>query len=300
MPTGSLDEEIDRLYGLPPDGFVAARDELAKDLRSEGRRDDAAAVKGLRRPSIAAWSMNQVARRHRSKLEALLAAGDELRKAQRRALSGVAGGGAGLREAGERRRRALRDLMGPAQAILSEAGHSAAGTLDAVQATLEAASADEEAGRAVREGRLAKELPTPAGFGAVEGLALVQAPPAETPAPARGRGKPGRGQETRQEAAARRSLLREVVQRARTEARDHERAAERARKDAARAGRAAVDAAEDAERAQRTAEESRRRARDLAAAARQAAADASRAEREATRATKALADAEAHLEADGA
>jgi hypothetical protein len=294
VASGSLDEELDRLYGMPPDEFVGARDALAKELRTEGRRDDAATVKALRRPSVAAWAVNQIGRRHPSQVDALLEAGVELRKAQRRALSGVAGAG-GLREAGETRRKAVRELVGHAQAILSEAGHVSTATLDAVQGTLEAASVDEEAGRAVREGRLTKEFPTPAGFGTVEGLSLVEAPPSQPSAPVRGRGKPAREPDRRRDAAARRSELRAAVQLARAEARDRERAADRARKDAARVGQAAVEAAEQAERAQHAAEDSRRRARDLAAAARHAASDASRAEREAVRAAKALDEAEERL-----
>jgi hypothetical protein len=59
------------LYGLDPDQFVAARDEIAKTLR----RDDTAAakaVKALRRPTVAAWSVNQLVRRHPEMVDELL------------------------------------------------------------------------------------------------------------------------------------------------------------------------------------------------------------------------------------
>ena len=54
--------DIDRLYALPREEFTPQRDELAKRLREEGDRDGAAAVKALRKPTIAAWAVNQVQR----------------------------------------------------------------------------------------------------------------------------------------------------------------------------------------------------------------------------------------------
>src|SRR5207253_5292734 len=97
------DQEIDRLFELSPDAFVAARDDLAKRLKAEGRSEEAARVRSLRRPTVAAWAANQVARRNPGDLQELLDAGAALRQAQRKVLSGVKGGG--FREAMDRRRR---------------------------------------------------------------------------------------------------------------------------------------------------------------------------------------------------
>ena len=47
------------LYALSPAKFVAARDALARQLGAEGK-PDAARVKALRRPTIAAWLLNAV------------------------------------------------------------------------------------------------------------------------------------------------------------------------------------------------------------------------------------------------
>ncbi|MGH9179173.1 MAG: hypothetical protein ACRD0N_11565 [Acidimicrobiales bacterium] len=50
------DDRLDHdLYALDPEEFTAARNELAKQLRAEGRRDHATAVGKLRRPSVTAW-----------------------------------------------------------------------------------------------------------------------------------------------------------------------------------------------------------------------------------------------------
>ena len=117
---GGSDQEIDRLYASPPEEFIANRDDLAKRLKADGKATEAAEVKGLRRPTVAAWAANQVARQRPDEVAELLAAGAELHKAQRKALSGVKGGG--LREAMERRRAAVAALVKAAEAMLREAG----------------------------------------------------------------------------------------------------------------------------------------------------------------------------------
>jgi hypothetical protein len=265
---------------------------LAKDLKGSGDTEGAAAVKALRRPTLAAWVVNQLVRRESGGVDALLEAGDHLRRTQRRALSGVSGGG--LREATEQRRKAVRALLNAAEDILKEAGRVSAGTLEAIQATLEAASTDEGAGRMLEEGRLAKEFPPPAGFGTVDGLALVPAPAepkasSTRPAAVPSKGARGRVQGSpRDRDVARIADLRAERDEAQRQARDLEREAQKARKEAQRAGQAAVKAEEEAERAQQASDEAARAARKLAAAARQAGTEAARAQRESDRAKRAV------------
>ena len=103
----------DDLYGLPLDEFTPARDALAKELRQAGRRDAADEVKALRKPSVSAWAVNQAARRRPQDVKALVKAGDELRKAQRQAVSGRAAGG--LREATAAHRRLVEELTDTAR-----------------------------------------------------------------------------------------------------------------------------------------------------------------------------------------
>ena len=55
------------LYGLPLDRFVAERAALAKSLRSEGQREQADQVAKRRKPSVAAWAVNQLVRTQRGK-----------------------------------------------------------------------------------------------------------------------------------------------------------------------------------------------------------------------------------------
>ena len=54
--------DVDELFGLPLDEFIPERTALAKSLRAEGRRDEAKEVAATRKPSVAAWAVNQLVR----------------------------------------------------------------------------------------------------------------------------------------------------------------------------------------------------------------------------------------------
>ncbi len=53
----------EELYGLPLAEFVAERDALARSLKKAGEAVEAERVKGMRKPSVAAWVVNQAVRR---------------------------------------------------------------------------------------------------------------------------------------------------------------------------------------------------------------------------------------------
>src|SRR5437879_13872993 len=78
---GSLMEPpgVDALYGEPLDTFIAARNALAKALVQAADREGAAVVKALRKPSVAAWALNQLSHTRPAEVERLLAAGAEPR-----------------------------------------------------------------------------------------------------------------------------------------------------------------------------------------------------------------------------
>ena len=160
---GGLVEATAELYGLDPKDFVPGRNELAKRLRNAGDRQLAAEVAKLRRPSPAAWAVNQLARRHRDELEELVRLGEALRAAQDGALSGAESGD--LRQAGRTRRDAVSRLVGLAEALLEQRGGGAGTHAGEVASTLEAASLDAEAATAVLAGRLSDRLQPPSGFG---------------------------------------------------------------------------------------------------------------------------------------
>ena len=56
----AYEEELDRLFRLPPGEMVAARDALAGQLRKAKEPALAARVKALKRPTPSAWALNQV------------------------------------------------------------------------------------------------------------------------------------------------------------------------------------------------------------------------------------------------
>src|SRR5690349_15284104 len=112
-----MDDEVDRLYGLPLDEFVGARDELAKRLRGEDRPGEAEQVKALRKPPVAAWLVNQIARERELDVQRLLNAAEALRKAQ----------AAGSEEFAEARRDEMHALERLAAAAREIAGREGTG-----------------------------------------------------------------------------------------------------------------------------------------------------------------------------
>jgi hypothetical protein len=158
-------KQIGQLYGAPLNEFVERRNELARSLRKDGDRRSADEVKRLRKPTLPAWTVNQLARREKMRLRGLLTAGERLRKAHEELL--VGGSPEALQQGREGERKAIAELTGAAEALLKEAGHpTSEATLERVSETLHAAVVDEGIGRRVREGRLDKEeQATGFGFG---------------------------------------------------------------------------------------------------------------------------------------
>jgi hypothetical protein len=148
------------LYGLPLEEFTKARDELAKELRGAGRKEAADEVKALRKPTVSAWTVNQLARRRPQELRGLVKAGEELRKAQRAAVGGRGPGA--LRDASRSHRDRLDELTSAARHEFGAEG----ATLQRVAQTLRAASVDKEASKALLAGTLTGDVEQ-SGFGPV-------------------------------------------------------------------------------------------------------------------------------------
>ncbi|GAB89383.1 hypothetical protein [Gordonia rhizosphera] len=140
----------DELYGLPPREFVRRRGEFAKKLRGDGERGLAQSVSQLRRPTLAAWAINQWARADPDGVDDLLTLGSELAGAQRRASAEL------LRTLSARRAELItRSVAAVAKvAGVHEATFSEAAAREVTQ-TLRAALADDRVADAVRRGRLA-------------------------------------------------------------------------------------------------------------------------------------------------
>ncbi|MGZ4306681.1 MAG: hypothetical protein ACXVSL_17665 [Solirubrobacteraceae bacterium] len=234
--------DIDDLYGVALDRFVPERTELAKALRKEGRRDEAAEVAALRKPSVAAWAVNQLIRTQSRAVKDLFDAGDALRGAHERVASGQ-GDAQELRKATQGERAAVETLVQAAQGLLTSDGHELSpAVIDRVSETLSAAALDPEARARVSEGRLEREL-RHVGLGFLGEIAVT--PKGKAPAPKR-------KQDQDRKAEAREHERAQALKDARAVEKDARRELERATRaaDTAQERRdKAASALEDAERA---------------------------------------------------
>lgn len=227
-----LDEELDRLYGLPLAEFTGARNELASELVKAGNREAADEVKALRKPSLSAWAVNQLARKERLQVRSLMTAAERLRNAQAMLLRG--GSRDEVQEAVQRHREVIGALLDSAKEVLRSAGHPATdATLERIRETLTAVAAYDEGMKLVEEGRLSEDL-DPAGFGPVTAAPSTGKRTATPPATQRKESEQRkRIDEAKQEVDRLRAEITERKARARqatSEARQAERAAEAANK----------------------------------------------------------------------
>ena len=236
-----LGQELDRLRELPPGEFTVARDDAAKRLRAEGKRDLADEVKRLRKPTLAVWLVNRLARERPLDVKRLLKAGEALAASQ-------AGGSAEeFAEARHEEQHALERLAAATRELAERESAGAPAVERAVQ-TLRAASLSAEGRELLERGRLTEELEPP-GFDALTGMAPAPAKRAKS------QRKDDRGERRRAVEAAR-----ERVKELRAEERERAKAVRAAARDAERAEAEAAalrKAADDAEAAAASAVEAR-------------------------------------------
>ena len=171
-----LEQELDRLYGAPPDAFVTERDAPAARLRQAHQADAAAAVGKLKKPVAVAWAVNRLAREEPAAVKRLLTAEERLRTAQKRALAGR-GGPTDVANAQAAGREAVNELVAAAQSRLDPPVTGIA--LDRLGQTLRAAAADPSAAELLARGRLTNEVHA-AGFAAVDSLEATPRRPRRT------------------------------------------------------------------------------------------------------------------------
>jgi chromosome segregation ATPase len=206
-------DEADHLYGLALEDFTPTRNRLARELTDAGRRDVAERVRGLRKPTRAAWALNRAVRAHPELKDEVLAATAELAAAQEKLLAD--GDRSRFEAALARHRDSIERLLA---AVRDELGGSGAreALLDRARTTLEGIAADEELRDELTAGRLTGEGEA-TGFGALAGF---QAPPRQP-----------------QQAASERKAARQRVQEAARAARHVGRELERAERQLERARR---------------------------------------------------------------
>jgi len=224
-----LESELDGLYAQPLEAFTKARNDLASRLRKAHQAEAAAQVAGLKKPSVVAWTANQLAREKPKEVSALLDAGRRLRDAQQRALAGKAAT-EDVAAASAAERDAVRALLASGRSLLGTRAH--AGLLDRLAQTLRAAAVDDQGRGLLQRGRVTEELQA-VGFGPLEAV---------KPAPRR------RDDVTRA-ARERVTALRADARRLAQEARAAERAADKAEAAAGILRAEAVQRRDEADRA---------------------------------------------------
>ncbi len=172
MTDERFEAAADELYSLTPERFTGRRDELVAEARAAGDRELAGRLAKLRKPTVAAWLVNLLARAEPEQIAQLRELGAELRRAHLQ-LSGPA-----LRELSRQRGQLTRSLAQRAAALARADGHRVReDAVAAVTRTLEAALAEPQVAATVAAGRLTSAESYsgfgPSGLSAVPELTVV-------------------------------------------------------------------------------------------------------------------------------
>lgn len=235
--------EVADLYGLPLDDFISERDRLVRQLRDEGKVEEASEVSKLRKPTTDAWALNQVARRHPEQMEGLLTTHGTLRQSA---------DGDAVRRTSDERRRLVDELVEAAASTLEQTGHSSAGSVrDRIVRTLLAAAGDPDTEQNLARGTLDRPVEI-----------SPQWPTARvTPGTDQPEDEDSEWREQVEHLESRAEQLDARAQDLRQTAREAKSALDRARREAEAADRAAREAEQAARQAQQEAKKARRRRR---------------------------------------
>jgi chromosome segregation ATPase len=182
VPPAAIDpDDVAALLAVPPEEFVAARTARVKELKAEGKKDEATALGKLRKPVRLVWIVGELARRHPDVAGAAADVATELEEAQ--------AGGGGVRPLLKR----FRDVVGQVAGLADEIE----GTVDTLEVglALREVLADPDAREEWLGGRL---LALPGDDDEEEG-----SPPADELAPRRAK-KQAAAEEAEKESAAER------------------------------------------------------------------------------------------------
>ena len=159
---GALATALRSLYAVPPEEFMAERKRLVAAEKADGDPAVAKEIGTLRKPSLAAWAVNLLAREAPDLVDGLADLGGRMRAAQGRLDTDA------LTSMRPERDQLLAEVGRPTVQLVADAGRtcSAAAQQD-VRATAIAALADEQAMAAMASGQLARPL-SYSGFGEVD------------------------------------------------------------------------------------------------------------------------------------
>jgi hypothetical protein len=157
-----LAQAMQTLYAAGPDEFMALRKRLVAEAKADQDMAVAGEIGKLRKPSVAAWAVNLVARTVPEVVDELVDLGGQMRDAQSRldatALTGMR----------KERDAAVEAFVRAATVAVDEEGRRLApAAQQEVRATAIAALADERATEAIASGQLTRAL-SYSGFGEVD------------------------------------------------------------------------------------------------------------------------------------
>jgi hypothetical protein len=185
-----LDDVVAELLAGSLNEFTNRRNARAKELKGAGQGELAAIIAGLKKPSVAVWAANQLARHDKAALERLRGAGDRVVQSQSAAVAGQKNAAQALRSASDGLQRELEAEVRAAGDVLRTAGHAAdEATLRRVQEILRLAAVSGgeiwdrlQRGALISEPRAGEDMLT-AAFGLSSGGGVASA--------GRSRGAPG-------------------------------------------------------------------------------------------------------------
>lgn len=263
-----VSEAEEHLYGLPLDEFTGTRNRLAREAGKRGDREASEAIRSLRKPSAAAWALNQLARSRRDEVRELVAAGERLRSAQEALLAG--GDRAVFAEASKLEQELVARLAREAVDMAREPGAGGSGEAlrNRISDTLRAAALDPAVAESLAAGRLVREQ-------TASGLGVGLSAPARTGGSARKKRRPtttaedkrklreaerllGEAERAERTARKRRETARRTAARLRTRAEEALERLRAAEADERMAGDALATAGEERSRLARRAQELRR------------------------------------------
>lgn len=158
----ALTEALEALYAVEPSAFMAARHERVAAARAAGDRESATEIGRLRKPTVAAWAMNLLARQAPEVVEDLVSLGVRMRVAQARLDTGT------LTALRPERDEVVRCFVAAAADLAQGGGRTlASAALEDIRGTAVAALADQGASTAVSSGQLTRAL-SYSGFGEVD------------------------------------------------------------------------------------------------------------------------------------
>lgn len=296
----SLDDEIDALFKLPLAEFTAARNALAARLKKAGHAEESRLVKSFPKPSVPAWTINQLYWGKREAFDRLITTGEKFRTAQ---AAQLAGRSTDIRAPLEARRLALAELSKLAASTLrAGGGNPTPDTMRRITTTLEALATYGALPEAPRGGRLTDDVEPP-GFETlaalvprIGGTGRAAGPSHVLPFQQKARPAKARKQSPEENARREAEERKAAEAAAKAAAQEAERTLRDARKEAQRAEEALKKAAARAKEAEREKAEAEQRFEKASAEADAARQNARQVAAQAEDAAQAVEDAERALD----